>query len=121
MTPRATGREKVPQVPEVPEGREKVKRMIEKEERGNLAGTWDQGSPGSPGSPEEERRLGRALLGLIEQAKRTGDGTFTLMGFTTGFKVQLGTPEMTQEGRAGVWCLAAYDSCEEALRRMARP
>lgn len=60
----------------------------------------------------------RARLEEVERrAVVKHDGCLTIMRFATGWKVMFDTPEMTQEGRAEVWHLPAYDTAEEALRR----
>ena len=68
------------------------------------------------------------LSDLEELAKEEADGHLTIMRFTTGWKVMLGTPEMTIElsptlecdiiggGYAQVGGLKTFESLEEAIQ-----
>ena len=62
--------------------------------------------------------LEQLLAELVDQADIEADGHLTLMKFTPGWKVMLGTPDLTIEGRVHVACHPAYSSLIEALRAL---
>jgi hypothetical protein len=59
-----------------------------------------------------------ALRTLEEWAQRRHDGHLTLMRFTTGWKVMLGTPDMTPEGREEVQRLRPYATLDDMAQRL---
>ena len=58
----------------------------------------------------------KELINLYEiRAKNENDGHMTIMRFTTGWKVMLGTPNLDIDGREEVWKLQTFSNLKDAL------
>lgn len=65
----------------------------------------------------DDQGLGVVLSIVESAAARRTDGHLTLMRFTTGWKVMLGTPDLDSgHGRDQVLVLSSHSTLAEALR-----
>lgn len=59
--------------------------------------------------------LQEAIKGIEEYANKHYDGHYTIMKFTTGYKVVFGTPEFTRRQYLYIWNLPIYKNIVAAI------
>jgi hypothetical protein len=59
--------------------------------------------------------IGEAIKGIENVANDKYDGHYTIMKFSTGYKVIFGTPDLSDTGRAQIRQLRTYDNLVTAI------